>query len=228
MQIYLNQITDDLKLTVALDHDASPAGTYISPDQDVINQLDNALLSTEVLDNVPDNAHVITGTTDSKLYAIINSVKNIVVKDPVLTKKVGDGFGGTKDVLDFDITRFLNEPVRIAGTDITATITSYTNQNKEYILYSDTAFPIKYVDFPDGTTTFMFSKIAEGQSDKAPLLNKFSGLVEEPKIESSVFIERGIVNVFEPFTKLKKVQSLNEMTKFGFGYFKINKQGFNF
>lgn len=226
MQFFLDEITSDLRLTLSLSHDATPAGTYVSAD-DRMNQIDNALLKAEPQDEVVETV-TITGRTDSKLYAILNSLKTLVVPESIVKKKVGNQFGEQVDLIDFDISRFINEQIRISGTDITGVITLYEDVRKEYTLYSDTEFPIKYVDFPDGTTTFSFSKIAEKVNGDQPLLNKFLGLVEEPKIESSVFIERGTVNVYEPFTKLKKVKSLNEMTKFGFGYFKMNKQGFNF
>lgn len=235
MEIYLNTITDDVCLAVHLEQCASTDGTYITPyDENRAIELDNLIIKNEgTIEGVNEGAiegvtWTITGTTDSKLYAILNSVKNRVVQDPIVKKQVGDLFGKPVDVLDFDVHQFLNQEIRIPGTDISAMITIYEKDLKEYILYSDTQHPIKYVDFPNGVTTFSFSKIAEGGDLKSPLLNKFSGLVEEPKIDSSVFIERGIVNVFEAFTKLKKVKSLNEMTKYGFGYYKINKQGFNF
>jgi hypothetical protein len=226
MQFYLDQLTSDLKLTCLLEHTATPAGVFIHPGQDKMNQIDNLLATVEP--TLEAEQWVVTGTTDSKLYAIENSLQNMAVPNPIVAKMKGNAFGETEQIVDFDIKQYLNQPIQIAGTDIIAVITMYEKARKEYTLYADTPFPIKYVDFPDGKTTFMFSKVAEETNENNPLLNKFSGLVEEPKIESSVFIERGVVNVFEPFIKLKKVKSLNEMTKFGFGYFKINKQGFNF
>jgi hypothetical protein len=226
MDIFLNDIISDLRFTIQLEQDASPGGTYISPDTRM-TQIDNTLLAADDQTTAVES-FVITGRTDSKFYALENSIKTLVIQDPIVTKQVGNQFGEFTTIQQSDISKFLNVPIRINGTNITATITTYNSERKEYTLYSDTEFPIRYIDFPDGTTTFMFSKIAEEVDPNAPLINKFLGLVEEPKIESSVFIERGIVNVYESFTKLKKVKSLNEMTKFGFGYFKMNKQGFNF
>lgn len=224
MKINLENIKSDLRFTINLQHEASPAGTYVNPGA----KIDDILLSVDGIDDDEPNLTTVTGTTDSKLYAVISTIKNLTVKDKIVNKKVGDKFGGSVDVIDFDPKRFLDKPIKIAGTDIVATILMYEDERKEYLFYSDTDTPIKYIDFPDGTTTFIFNKPIEGNNSTTPLLNKFSGLVEEPKIDSSVFISRGIVNVFEPFIKLKKVKSLNEMTKFGFGYYKINKQGFNF
>lgn len=228
MQIYLNDITDDLRLFLNLESSASPSGTYINPATEQTSKLDNLLLSREPAPNNEPISWIINGTTDSKLYAIINTIKNQVIKDKTLTQSVGSVGGGTEIIQNFNPKNFLNIPIKISGTDITATISVYETNIKEYSLYSDTDFPIKYIDFSNGTTTFMFSKIAEDSRIESPLLIKYPGLIEEPKVESSLFIERGIVNVFEPFTKLKKIKSLNELTKFGFGYYKINKEGFNF
>ena len=228
MQIFLDKITDDIRLCFNLESSASPSGTYISPATEHTIKLDNILLKEDGQPIKTAQSWLINGKTDSKLYAIINTIKNQVIPHDVITQSVGDDNGTIIPVKNFNPKNFLNKPIIISGTDITAIITEYEIEKKEYILYANTAFPIKYIDFPDGTTTFIFSKTAEEPTLYSPLLIKYSGLIEEPKIESSVFILRGIVNVFESFTKLKKVKSLNELTKFGFEYYKINKEGFNF
>ena len=61
-----------------------------------------------------------------------------------------------------------------------------------------------------------------------PTLNYYSDTIDEPKVLSEVFIDRGVNNAFEPIKKLKNVKDLNELTKTGFGYYKINTRGYNF
>jgi hypothetical protein len=56
----------------------------------------------------------------------------------------------------------------------------------------------------------------------------YEGFIEEPKIISEVFIDRGLNSGFEKIKKLKNVTTLNELNKMGLGYYKINKKGYNF
>jgi hypothetical protein len=98
---------------------------------------------------------------------------------------------------------------------------------KEYVLYLDTPNPIFYVDNPDGTTIFKFMRTADNVN-VTPSLSYYSDTVDEPKVLSEVFIDRGVNNAFEPIKKLKNVKDLNELIKTGFGYYKINTRGYNF
>lgn len=221
MQINIDTIKDELRLVVLLSQDASPVGTYVYPGTDLTKKLDDALLSTEFIKNDDPESLVITGTTDSKLYAILRYLKNIKLPDGVV-KQIN---GVTPEL---KVSDYLNMEIRIVGANITSMITRYDDIQKEYTLYTDTDYPIKYIDFANGTTTFMFIKEPVTINTNSPLMVKYLGLIEEPKIDSTVFIDRGVLNVFEPVIKLKKIKSLNEMIKYGFGYYKINKEGFNF
>ena len=102
-----------------------------------------------------------------------------------------------------------------------------SDTRKEYVLYLDTPNPIFYVDNSDGTTIFKFMR--NNVDDKiTPGLNYYSDIIDEPKILSEVFIDRGVNNAFEPIRKLKNINDLNELVKAGFGYYKINTKGYNF
>jgi hypothetical protein len=56
----------------------------------------------------------------------------------------------------------------------------------------------------------------------------YDSLIEEPKIISEVFIDRGLNSAFERVKKLKNIKNINELTKTGLGYYKINTKGYNF
>ncbi len=121
----------------------------------------------------------------------------------------------------------VNKKITISGTDITGMILLESNNRKEYVLYLDTPNPVFYIDNSDGTTIFKFMR--NNIDDKiTPTLNYYSDIIDEPKILSEVFIDRGITNAFEPMRKLKNINNLNELTKSGFGYYKINTRGYNF
>jgi hypothetical protein len=56
----------------------------------------------------------------------------------------------------------------------------------------------------------------------------YDGIIDEPKIVSEVFIDRGLNSAFERMKKLKNITSINELNKLGLGYYKINTKGYNF
>ena len=117
--------------------------------------------------------------------------------------------------------------IEISGTNIVGMILSESDERKEYVLYLDTPNPVFYVDNLDKTTIFKFMR--NNIDDKVtPTLNYYSDTIDEPKVLSEVFIDRGVNNAFEPIKKLKNVKDLNELTKTGFGYYKINTRGYNF
>lgn len=97
----------------------------------------------------------------------------------------------------------------------------------EYVLYLDTEYPIKYIDLGNGITIFSYLRL-DDQPDLTSNMVLFDGYVEDPKIISEVFIDRGLNSAYEKVKKLKNIKNLNELTKSGLGYYKINTRGYNF
>jgi hypothetical protein len=101
------------------------------------------------------------------------------------------------------------------------------NNLSEYVLYLDTPNPIKYLDLGDGRSIFTYLRSDDIPNTTANMV-LFDGYSEEPKIISEVFIDRGVNNPFERVKKLKNTKNLNELTKNGLGFYKINTKGYNF
>ena len=97
----------------------------------------------------------------------------------------------------------------------------------EYILYLDTENPIKYVDLGNGLSRFMFMR-SHNETEPTANMVIYDSIIEEPKIISEVFIDRGLNSAFERVKKLKNIKNINELTKTGLGYYKINTKGYNF
>jgi hypothetical protein len=117
--------------------------------------------------------------------------------------------------------------IEVSGTNVVGMILLESEARIEYVLYLDTPNPIFYVDNAAGNTIFKYMRDNSDETVR-PGLNYYSDMVDEPKILSEVFIDRGTNNAFEPIRKLKNVKDLNELTKTGFGYYKINTRGYNF
>lgn len=197
--------TDKLNLTDTTSVAAANTTTRSNFRREIINTNEltvekNAMSSTDIKNYFNTNDYFVTGTTDSKFNTILKSYVN------------------NSDIIG---TRIL-----LNGTDIYAMILR-NDTIKEYVLYVDTEYPIKYIDFPDGTTNFKYKAAPDYKIMDAKILY-YNGLVDEPKILSEVFIDRGVNNVFEPVKRLKNIDNLKELMKVGLGYYKINSTGFNF
>jgi len=124
--------------------------------------------------------------------------------------------------------------IEISGTNVTGMILSETENSVTYVLYLDTENPILYkestsTDIDNNNNIATFKYMRNNIDDEVkPVLNYYSDTIDEPKVLSEVFIDRGVNNAFEPIKKLKNIKDLNELTKSGFGYYKINRKGYNF
>lgn len=155
-------------------------------------------------------------------------------KEVKISRFVGDPNNDNKpavikeNLVDNKLVR-LYVKFNIPGLNIMAMILKDepTTRLSEYVLYLDTPNPIKYVDLGDGTTIFNYLRVDDIPDTTANMV-LFDGYSEEPKILSEVFIDRGVNSPFERVKKLKNTKNLNELTKNGLGFYKINTKGYNF
>jgi hypothetical protein len=187
------------------------------------------------------NKYFVTGITESKSNLItkyfkkVNFIKSAESLKPLQKlnfKKIVGNIDNTPAEVEekFDTNHNLRNKVKldIPGLDIFAMIISENNAGLiEYVLYLETENPIKYVDLGDGFARFTYMR---SHYEETPTANMviYDGIVEEPKIISEVFIDRGLNSAFERVKKLKNVKDMNELTKTGLGYYKINTKGYNF
>ncbi len=175
--------------------------------------------------------YFIEGVTDSKFSLLdLSYPKNVALKQfenertdkPI---KIVDGKGTIEKPAPENIR--VGKRIEISGTNVVGMILLESDARIEYVFYLDTPNPIFYVDNATGNTIFKYMRNNLDETVK-PGLNYYSDMVDEPKVLSEVFIDRGTNNVFEPIRKLKNVKDLNELVKTGFGYYKINTRGYNF
>jgi len=203
----------------------SKVGNY---DNTLANQVErssmaNAPISANSIDRliVPNNVGSISGGSSISVNRF-GSVSASVANESVISA------GKYENIIkhEIDDTYKTHKKILLHGTDIYGMILNIGTY-KEYVLYVGTDYPIKYIDFPDGRTKFMYRRSSDVETNKANII-LYPGLVEEPKILNEVFIDRGVNNAFEPVKRLKNVSTLNELVKIGLGYYKMNTKGFNF
>jgi hypothetical protein len=109
--------------------------------------------------------------------------------------------------------------VTVRGTNIKGYVISETDEEKKYILFSDTDFPIEYIDLSNGLTKFKVKRDPNQEFyENNGFIISYFDLIDEPKVESNIFIERGGNNVFETTKRLKTIKNLSELEKHGFNF----------
>lgn len=115
--------------------------------------------------------------------------------------------------------------VQITGT--TGVVGTYwggnTNGNQLYTGY--TINGVDYYDFSDGTTLFVVSGVTPIDTVCEPIVKNEAllNVIDEPEVQSNVFIERGKVSGFESMERLGEVDNLGDLEKYGYKYFNIIK-----
>lgn len=165
-------------------------------------------------------------TAASVFSASVANPRAMIQNQAIVNTAAAEAVTSKMIVSDNSVVDRTHKRILIPGTGVVGMILG-EGTISEYILYLDTPNPIKYIDFPDGRTIFIYKR-ADDVIDNTGNMILYPGLIEEPKIISEVFIDRGANNAFEPVKRLKNVKSLNELTKLGLGYYKINTKGFNF
>jgi hypothetical protein len=155
--------------------------------------------TTENIDITDLVDYFITGMTSSKLSYIIKSF-------PVNDYEVG------KEVI-------------IRGTDIRAVVTHDSSERIDYTMYLGSDIEIYYSDVAGGTVYRFRPPRQTGYSDSTVFMLEYLTLIDEPILDTNLFINRGVNNVFESIKRLKTVANIQELQKTGFGFYKLYNKG---
>lgn len=174
----------------------------------------------------------ITGSTDSK----IEDVKSYDLAVPF---KLGFDMGVetytsyTNTVINgVDRVSSMGEPtIYVFDTPDDANLGT---QNQVYGLqYQDYTGQTRQVII-DGSATNIpvtnYRYIGEGWNETDVSLSALTkqeylfGIISPPEVQSDVFIDRGITSVMDMHLRLSEIRDLGELSRYGNGYYKLNKQ----
>lgn len=97
--------------------------------------------------------------------------------------------------------------------------------NPQYTAY--TINEVTYYDYPDGSTIYIqkSSGITENDISVSAITKQevLLDMVSSPEIQSEVFIDRGKNSAFEGLERLGEVDNLGDLTRYGYGFYKINE-----
>jgi hypothetical protein len=174
----------------------------------------------------------LSGSTDSKLEELISYDIN---------EKYKVGF-------DMGKSEYLNyNNILINGVDRVVSvgepiIYTFDGQDNLNIGTENQTTGLKYSDYSGLSRTItiegvestvpltIFTYIGEGWNETNTSLSAITkeeylfGIVSTPEVKSDVFIDRGIVSVFEPHLILSEVKNLGELTRYGNGYYNITRE----
>jgi hypothetical protein len=87
---------------------------------------------------------------------------------------------------------------------------------------------ITYLDYPDGHT--IYTGNTSGFTQESIINNvltrneHFLGFVEQPRVYSDIFVERGKQGVMEVNLRLGEIDNMGELSIYGNGYYNVKKQ----
>lgn len=115
------------------------------------------------------------------------------------------------------------EDVFVTGNTGVKGIVYSTNPQLPYTAY--TINDVDYFDYPNRQTIFVISGvtpidvICSGITKEEYLLN----VVDQPEVQSAVFVERGKNSALERLMRLGEVDNVGDLTKYGYGFFNVIK-----
>lgn len=175
---------------------------------------------------------VITGNTDSKL----EDVRSYKGTDPYrvnfdVSKETYQNYNNIT-VIGVDRIKSMQQP-RIYVFDTENNPSLGTNSQVFGLQYKDYTGSTRMV-FIDGKNTSIpvteFRYIGEGWNGTNTSLSALTkeeylfGIISPPEVESDVFIDRGVTGVMDYHLKLSEIGNLGELSRYGNGYYKLNKQ----
>jgi hypothetical protein len=100
-------------------------------------------------------------------------------------------------------------------------VSQITNEYTAYTINS-----VEYFDTLNGRTYFVIGSSGITENDivvSALTKNEYLlDFVMDPEVQSDIIVERGQYSAFEPLQRLNEVDNIGDLTKYGYGYYKIN------
>lgn len=105
------------------------------------------------------------------------------------------------------------------GPDPTGIYTAYTINDVNYYDYDD--FTIYAIESYGLTpNNLMLTGLTKNEA--------YLNIVDEPEVQTNIFIERGKITGLEQIERLGEVDNIGDLEKYGYGYFKVEKQWFKY
>lgn len=190
----------------------------ITPQNVAIFDLDTRLTGKQTSDYYTYGT-VITATTESRIEEVKSYDNNQPYRLNFDTESETylNFSGGTVSGVN-RITRIGEPMTYVFDADKNDTNIGTINQNNGFV----------FNDF-SGTNQTTISYIGQGWNQTNITLSAITkeeylfGIISKPEVKNDVFIDRGITTVFEKHLKLSEIRTLDELQRYGRGYFNVTK-----
>lgn len=174
----------------------------------------------------------ITGATDSKL----EDVRTYSTLNPF---KIGFNTGTNTYtnyendiILGVDRVKTLSEPITyVFDTPNDINLGTPTQINGlQYLDYTSSTRNVVIDGVKDTIPLTIVKYKGEGWNETNTSLSGLTkeeylfGIISRPEVESDVFIDRGTISVMDYHLKMSEIKNLGQLTRYGNGFYKINKQ----
>ena len=107
----------------------------------------------------------------------------------------------------------------------TGAIGMYSGVSDNGLYTAYTINDIDYYDYPDGTTLFVAysSGLTSNMVVCQPIVKNelLLGIIDEPEVQSNIFIERGKNSALERIERLGEVDNIGDLEKYGYKFFNV-------
>lgn len=174
----------------------------------------------------------ITGATDSKL----EDVRTYSTENPF---QIGFNTGTNtytnyenNTIVGVDRVKTLSEPIiYVFDTPNNSDLGTPTQINGlQYLDYTGSTRNVNIDGIMDTIPLTVVKYKGEGWNETNTSLSGLTkeeylfGIISRPEVESDVFIDRGTISVMDYHLKLSEIKNLGQLTRYGNGFYKINKQ----
>jgi hypothetical protein len=231
VKVLLTQNMDDMGLFTDVDYVPNITG------QTNTNVTNNEVISLRLPSKSESDYYYfgnlqITGATDSK----IDNVKTYSALEPYIigfdiNTETYINYSG-ESINGVDRVKSLDNPY-IYVFDTPNDINLGTNSQTHGLQYLDYTGDTRQVDINGVLTTIPLTTmkyIGEGFNETNTSLSAITkqeylfGIISSPEVESDIFIDRGATTVMDMHLRLSEIKNLGQLTKYGNGFYNINKQ----
>lgn len=126
-----------------------------------------------------------------------------------------------------DLKQYGGTPYKpgVSVTGNTGAIGIYSGVSNNGLYTAYTINDIDYYDYPDGTTLFVVysSGLTSDMVVCQPIVKNelLLGIIDEPEVQSNIFIERGKNSALERIERLGEVDNIGDLEKYGYKFFNV-------
>jgi hypothetical protein len=174
----------------------------------------------------------ISGLTDSKIEDVKSYDKNNQYRVGFDTNTQNYNNYNNINITGVDRIYFMGEPKIYVFNTLNDSNLGTNNQiyGLQYLDYTGASRTVIIDDIKNTIPVTQFNYIGEGWNQTNLSLSAITkeeylfGIINPPDVQSDVYIDRGKTSVLDMHLRLSEIKNLGELSRYGNGFYKLNKQ----